>query len=90
MGMKTKLPKYPSGPLQNGKSHLYGVFMGGGTFDEYYNIKKRAMFKTAFQIRGPKTMQTAQKVLFDLKTYIQTIPRSSLMANLKYPKIAFS
>ena len=55
-------------PKCGGKSHLYGVFMGRGTLDSTYMLKKRAMFKTSFQIRGPKAIQTTPKVLFDLKT----------------------
>ena len=63
----TKTSSWPT-PKRGGKSRLYGVFMGGGTLDEFYNLNRRAIFKTAFQIRGPKAMQSAQKVLFDFKT----------------------
>ena len=63
----TMTSKWPT-PKRGSKSRLNGVFMGGGAFKDQYELKKRALFKTSFQIRGPKAMQSAQNVLFDLKT----------------------
>ena len=40
-----------------------GVFMGGGTFNTMHQLKKKSLFKTSFQV----AMQSAQKVLFELK-----------------------
>ena len=63
----SKTSNWPT-PKRGGKSRLYGVFMGGGTLNEFYNLNRQAIFKTAFQIRGPKAIQSAQNVLFDHKT----------------------
>ena len=62
----TKTSGWPT-PKRGNKNRMYGVFMGGGAFTTSYKLKKRAMFKTSFQIRGPRAMQSAQKVLFGHK-----------------------
>ena len=92
----TKTSGWPT-PKCGGKKCMYGVFMGEGTFNISFKLKKRAMFKTLFQICGPREMQSAQKVLSGYKnddTKVKydgklEIPKDSVLIGKELDKVAF-
>ena len=92
----SKTDSWPT-PKRGGKNRRYGVFMGGGTFNANHELKKKALFKTSFQVRGPRAMQSAQKVLFELKTDETKIkfdgkleiPKDSVLLGKELDKVEF-